>query len=212
MVLGPKVRQTFSMMMIKRLVFSLICMFFVLTGKGQDTSLAMPSKNDGFFLVFQLGYNRGAGTIKFTDEVSLRNTGYMASARVTAGYFIHPTTSLGLSFGLDGYHEPDFNLFPVSADVRYYLKPDKKTVFCNADVGYSMKAGTAFKSGALGDVAIGYRMNAGKRVNVLLSTGVNYQRIENANTFIINYGTGTIDYVQSSFWIRSFAFNVGFLF
>jgi hypothetical protein len=187
-------------------------LFFALPGKSQDSLFAFPNKNEGYFLIFQLGYNKGAGKIKLTETTSTRNNGYMVSARATAGYFVEPSISLGLSFGLDGYHDPSFNLFPATLNFKYYLRPEGKTVFMNADIGYSLKLSQSFKSGAATDLSVGYRINSGKKVNVLLGTGINFQHIENANSFIYNIQTGSFEYVQSSFWLTTIAFNVGFLF
>src|SRR5688500_16434068 len=204
--------RSVALFMSRSLLISSLCIFFYLTGECQDPSITVPNRNNGLFFIFQLGYNKGVGKINLTETTSTRNSGYMVSARATTGYFLNAKTALGLSLGLDGYHKPDFNLLPASMNMRYFLKPDRNSIFFDADLGYSLKLSESFKSGMLGDLSVGYRMNAGKKANLLLSTGVNLQRIENANTYIYNRQTGSTDYVQSSFWLTSFAFNLGFLF
>lgn len=143
--------------MSRNLSISCLCFFIILSGQCQEPSISFPNRNNGLFLIFQLGYNKGVGKINLKETMSARNSGYMVSARATTGYFLNPKTSLGLSLGLDGYDEPNFNLLPVSVNLRYFFKPDRKSIFFDADLGYSLRLSESFKSGILGGLSLGYR-------------------------------------------------------
>lgn len=192
--------------------FLFICTLLSTAAQAQETPLAFPSKNEGAFFIFQLAYNRGLGKIRPTHTVSTQNYGYMVSARGVAGYFLEPELSIGILIGLDGYHKPDYNLFPLEASFRYYLVPDKETLFFNMNVGYAIKLSNSFKSGTAGDISVGYRINSGNQVNLLIGASLNFQRIENADLFVYNTATQNLEYVQDSLWLATLGFNVGFLF
>lgn len=198
--------------MIKRLLL-LIGLTWCLPEQAAAQSAAVgekKNKNSGWFNVTQLGYSRGFGTARFRDDVVVRNGGYVGRLRTTFGYFVTPHTSVGLGFGLDGYHNPGYNTAPLVADARYYWNPTGNSPFVAANAGYSLGLARAFQRGAVGSANAGYRFIWGRRTHLLVSAGVDVHQIKEAR--ILVFTPSAFERVQNNIWLQSLALNAGFLF
>jgi hypothetical protein len=178
---------------------------------AQDLLPKERERND-FFVIVQGGYNLGVGKIEITEDLSVRNKGNMYRLKAVAGYFVTPLLSVGLGAGLDGFHKPSFNTFPVMADVRYFFKSSGNHPFAGVALGHSVKLSDEFKSGLYSGINFGYNFGKGRKTPVLVSAGIDFHQIKDASTYIYYEQTQTFMYVQSTFWITSVSFNVALLF
>jgi hypothetical protein len=195
-----------------RILFVVILYMVCLTGIA-EAQVVVPSKknkNWGVFNITQIGYNRGVGKIKGDNYVFL-NRGSVFRLRTTFGYFLKPTVSLGLGFGLDGYHNPGYNTAPLVADVRYYLNPTGNSLFFSGNLGYSLKLAEPFAQGIYTSANMGFRSILGKQTHLLLSAGIDGHQIKDAVFYVYDPNRG-FERVETNIWLQSISFNAGFLF
>lgn len=169
------------------------------------------NKNSGVFNITQIGYNQGIGNTRYRDNAEFRNRGYVNRLRTTFGYFVNPNVSLGLGFGLDGYHSPGYNTAPLVADARYYWRPAGNSPFVALNAGYSLKLDYPFEEGMMGSANAGYRFIWGRRTHILLSAGLDLHQIKDARVIIFTSPTSA-ERFQADIWLKSLSFNAGFLF
>ena len=176
---------------------------------SQDVSSS--TNNRGIFNITELGYSRGFGRINYSDGIKVKNGGYVGRFRTIFGYFIDPKFSIGIGAGLDGYHNPTYNTFPVLVDARYYFKTGDLSPFINVDIGYSLKLGDPFEEGIYSGVGIGYKFLQGKKINFLINTGIDFHQIKDARLLVINYPY-QYETIRSTVTLTSIFFKFGLLF
>ncbi len=190
------------------LLFSLLSIQFAF---GQE-AFSIQKKESGLCFIVQLGYNLGVGNIRIQDDFVAKNNGYLVRLRTSLGYFVSPQLLLSVGTGLEGYHDPSYNLLPIAVNGRYFVRPNGKSIFLSGDAGYSVKLGDQFKAGAYSGLAIGYRITQRNKMSILVSGGMDFHQIRNAQSLIFNQQNSTYQYVESSFWLKSFSINTAFVF
>ena len=198
-------------MIYKAVLTSGVGLLLAVSATAQTNPLPVKkSKNTGLFNITQIGYNAGVGQATYRSDVVLDYRGSVNRFRTTFGYFLNPAVSVGLGFGLDGYHEPSYNTAPLVADVRYYFQPTGNSLFVTGNVGYALKLGAGFERGVTTGLHVGYRVIAGRSTNLLFSVGPEAQQIQDARINVV--GPGSFEQIASTIWLKSISFNAGFLF
>ena len=175
-----------------------------------DLKPAKKNKNVGLFNITEIGYNRGIGQATFRPDVVVDNQGTVNRLRTTFGYFLRPDVSVGLGFGLDGYHDPSYNTAPLVADVRYYHHPTGNSLFVAGNTGYALKLGAGFEQGITAGLHVGYRLILGRSTHLVFSAGPDTQQLRDARILVI--GPTSFEEIESTIWLKSLSFNAGFLF
>lgn len=130
------------------------------------------------------------------------------SLRVKVMYDINPKISAGIGCGLDGYHYPDYNTFPVFASASYF--PFKKRKFhVMSDLGYSPKISENFEKGMLFDLGVGYRTFFREYFGMNFFIYYNLKQFKKNETLMFDDKPYTYKYNQKR---HSIAFGVGFVF
>jgi len=176
---------------------------------AQSFSQTSNLKHSGFYNITQAGYNSGFGKFNLEENFESQNNGYLVRLRTIFGYFLSDKFSLGLGFGLEGYHSPTYNLAPLILDARYYLKGNEKGLFFNANSGYSLKFSDSFEKGFINSINTGYKIIIRNKIHLLPSIGIDFHQIKNDEfTFITPQG---VESKNVSFWLKSVSFNLGIL-
>lgn len=162
-------------------------------------------KSSKFYNITELGYGKGVAVLRFkSSDIDLKDAGYYIRLRTQFGYFFSSQFSLGLGFGLDGYHNETFNTAPLFADGRYYFSQSPKSFFIFSNIGYAVPLNKIFEQGFMGGIAIGKKIPRSKLI-IAPSIGLNIQHFKD-----ITYFTSTG--IESSIGVMSVQFNVGLLF
>lgn len=123
-------------------------------------------KNEKFISIVQFSYMKN---YKANNEITLSGQGkrnnklntdnaHAYSLQVVLGYFVVPKRlSIGMGFGLDGYHEPGFNSAPLYGDIRLYLTDERNAVYMYANLGTLTKLSSRFVRGYSGKIGCGYK-------------------------------------------------------
>jgi hypothetical protein len=185
--------------------------FFIFTMAISSVGFAQgQKKSHNLYGVFQFGYLKGTGNIEFND-VRTANKGNAFRARISGGYYITPKFSTGLGWGLEGYHDPDYNLAPLFVESRYFLKPMGNALFIQANAGYQLSLSNEFRKGTYLGIYGGYKIGK-KRVHVLLSTGLDFNQVRNANILVYDATTNSLAVQHADIWLKSISFNCAFEF
>ena len=159
----------------------------------------------------QLGYNRGVGTVKVRDDLSLKNDSYAYGLELGVGLFIRPQMLIGFNAGMMGLHDPDYNLLPLSVDFRYFFQKKLNSPIIGASSGYSLKLNHNFKCGLVSGINFGYRFG-NRKVPVTLMMGFDFHQIKDASMVIYDIQTQTFESIRPTLWFKSFSASVGFQF
>jgi hypothetical protein len=166
---------------------------------------------DPYFMV-NGGYNIGIGSIRFNDDLSLRNTGRLYRLRLSGGFQLDQRLMLGIGAGLEAYHQPDFNFLPIAFEGRYFLTTKANRPFLGAGAGYSIKLSESFKSGICSGINVGCSLGKGRRTPLLIGAGLDLHQARNTTTYIFHVQTQRYEYIHSNLWLKSFTINVALLF
>ena len=90
------------------------------------------------------------------------------------GYFFSPYFSLGVGFGLDGYHNPNINTMPLFLDSRVYLKNGYNSLFAFMDLGLLAKVSDNFTKGSMFNIGAGYKFSLGEKKRIFLLPELSY--------------------------------------
>lgn len=131
-----------------------------------------PDNNIGLFGIIQASYIKNykasfrqiePGSDKTTNLDTKNSNTY--SLNMIVGYFILPKRlSLGMGFGLDGYHNPNANTAPLYGDLRFYLTSGRNIPYLYIDYGYLVKLGVDFHKGQVGRIGVGYKFFVSKKL------------------------------------------------
>jgi hypothetical protein len=186
-------------------LFLLLC--FSLSVEAQDVK-----KNKKIFNITKFSYIdpknalleesiEGEGV--FATDLNVENAQAYSLQTIT-GYFISPLFSVGIGFGLDGYHEPTFNTAPLFIDARFYFQNRRNTPMLFVDYGTLVKLGEEFEKGTMVEAGAGYKFFISDKLAMLAS---------------INFSAKGISLTDESFTtsdetvtIRGIGFTLGFIF
>ncbi|HYF67306.1 MAG TPA: hypothetical protein VD884_04180 [Ohtaekwangia sp.] len=198
--------------MLKNTVVILFFMFATVDVYGQDSTKSVET-DKSFFVIIQAGYDVGIGSIRVSDkpEASIKNEGHLYRIRFVAGYFVRPKFSVGIAAGLEGYHQPNYNMFPVLLDLRFYKNPEGNSPFASAGLGYAIPLSDNFEQGLHNSLHVGYQLGKGRKTPIMASIGVDMQYIKNAKGTYEVRRMGTA-YIESSIWLTSLSFNLAMRF
>jgi len=198
--------------MLKNTVVILLFFFATVDVYSQDSTKAVGTDKD-FFVMIQAGYDMGIGSIRVSDkpEASIKNEGHLYRLRFVAGYFVRPKFSMGIAAGLEGYHEPTYNMFPVLLDLRYYKNPAGNSPFVSAGLGYAVPLSKNFEQGLHNSLHVGYQVGKGRKTPIMASIGIDMQYIKNAKGTYEVRQLGTA-YIESSILLTSLSFNLAMRF
>lgn len=180
--------------------FIIICIFICsISVYGQSVK----QKESKFYNITEIGYGLGIGKINLKKaNQKIDNDGYYVRLRTQFGYFLNDQFSVGLGFGLDGYHEFTANTAPLFLDARYYFTHQPQSFFVFLNSGYAIPLSENFETGYMGAIVLGKRISTRKLI-LLPGIGVNVQQLRN----IEYYSNGTED-----FNLTTISFNLGLMF
>lgn len=163
---------------------------------------AVKQKESKFYNITEIGYGLGIGKIslKYTNQ-QIDNDGYYVRLRTQFGYFLSKQLSMGLGFGLDGYHEITANTAPLFLDARYYFTHQPQSFFVFLNLGYAIPLSNNFETGYMGAIVLGKKISTRKLI-LLPGIGINIQHLKD-----IEYTIGTED-----FNLATISFNLGLMF
>ncbi len=93
--------------------------------------------------------------------------------RASVRYQFSEAISAGLGLGLDGYHNPDYNTFPVFITAQYAPLSDNRNAFLFADLGRGFGDTTHFNHGTTLNLGAGYKLMTGKNFGLTFRLGYN---------------------------------------
>lgn len=132
-------------------------------------------RNKGFFNITRFSYILVdnvkqdvfvPGTGNFSYDLPSNKAGAY-SLQTINGYFFNPYLSAGIGVGLDGYHDPNINTFPLFAEVRAYLKDGSNSPFAYMDYGGLIKISDNFKKGNMFNIGAGYKIFVSDRIALM---------------------------------------------
>ena len=153
---------------------------------SQEKKQVDENRNKGYFNITKFGY-------KFVSRASLEtfnpilgnskfdlptNEASVFSLQTINGYFINSYVSLGVGFGLDGYHNPNANTIPLFADIRLYAKDSKKSGYLFANAGTLVQIENGRRRGGMINIGLGYKYPINnKRFILITDLGFSYKNI-----------------------------------
>lgn len=154
-------KHIYTKIIIPILLFSLISIeLFSQDLKGEDTY-----KNENFFGIVKASLALPI-SVEYENDHATEKIGSLKSSILSlnaiGGYYLIPELSLGLGFGLDGFHNPTANTFPIYGDLRYYVKDEGDTWYGLLNYGKNLKLNDSFKKGELIRIGVGYKFFIGK--------------------------------------------------
>lgn len=192
----------FSTTFYMKYVILVLSFLYSFHGIGQDKKITFK---------IEAGYLAGIGQINYGDVLQFKNTSSAVRLRVGSSYFLTNRSSLGITFGLDGYGDPVNNTAPLIVEARHYLPLNKKLLSIGLGLGGSLKLSQEFEKGLYFSSSIGYVVNT-KRGNWIPSLGYNLQQIADPEILILNLSNNTTELINDSFYINSLSFNLSFEF
>lgn len=166
---------------------SLIALFLLVTiSYGQtsfDDNTSKDSKrNKGYFNITRFSYiavNNVKQDIFIPGEggysIDLPSGNAKAfSLQTINGYFFNPYFSVGAGIGLDGYHEPNINTFPVFLDIRGYLSDNYNSLFAFMDIGTLLHLGNEFERGNMFNIGLGYKVFLNRENRIAITPEFGY--------------------------------------
>ena len=154
---------------------------------GQESHKKDEFRNKGYFNITRFSYinTNVVERETFTPESGIVVTDLSAensrafTLQTINGYFISPYFSLGVGFGLDGYHNPDINTMPLFLDVRAYLNNNYDSPFIALDLGTLVKIEPELRQGRTFQASAGYKLfiEREKRIALIADIGYTYKSI-----------------------------------
>jgi len=187
-----------------------VAIIFLLLPQLRGVCQAVKVKQSRFFNITEIGYGNGIGKINFEKiGYKIENESHFVRVRTEFGYFITKKLSLGLGFGLDGYHDYTFNTAPLFVDTRFYFKTQPQTFFVFSNIGYAIPLAGNFEKGFIGGVSFGRKISM-RRVILLPSIGINLQRLNDIGYY--SFGQNQAGSYSDNITNTSLQFNLGLLF
>lgn len=188
------------------------CLFWLLALGQLPGQSSFPDSEKRFFFITEIGYLSGTGNVNI-DNIKDSNDGFGARLKFIAGHRINDHFSAGVGLGLDGYHEPTYNTFPIFMDFRSYLKDTKTTPFAFLDLGYAVGITDKFETGLLTHIGIGQKLYLGffgKKAYFLPSVGFNLQKIKRERQVIVGgQFPPQLETIEDNITVKSFSINLG---
>lgn len=191
----------------KKIVIILTSLLISVAVHAQN-HLTKLDKNTGLFGIVEASFIKNYSLIHSISGQNASDTHLDAgqsvaySLNVMMGYYVIPKRlSLGLGFGLDGYHVPDMNTAPLYGDLRYYLKSARKTPFVYLDYGGLVKLGDAFHKGQMLRIGAGYKFFVSKKLCMTTDLNFNFKSVSNTD---VAFGS------KDAIFVKGVAITVGF--
>ncbi|MBS9766204.1 MAG: hypothetical protein KGV44_01535 [Flavobacteriaceae bacterium] len=158
-----------------RKITLLLLIFVVTVSKAQSLD-----RNKGFSSIIQFSlmknykasneiYTKGKGYKNYKLDVNNANA---YSLNCILGYFVIPKMlSVGVGFGLDGYHNPNFNSAPLYLDARIFLMESRNSPYMYLDFGGLVKLSSAFEKGLTAKIGWGYKFFTSDKICLNASVG-----------------------------------------
>ncbi len=167
----------------KIMLLLLISSVLVLNAQNSD-------RNEGFssIIQFSLIKNYKISNEVFTEGVGIKNhklktnNSNAYSLNYILGYFVVPKMlSVGVGFGLDGYHQPNFNTAPLYVDTRLFLMESKNSPYVYLDFGMLVKWSSTFKRGLMAKIGFGYKFFTSDKICLNASLDFNAKGVSLTN-------------------------------
>lgn len=145
----------------------LIFFFSVLLGglNAQDLNRKDVFKNEGLFAIVKTGFGVPLN-VEWQDGIETTKIGNSKSSLyfldVIGGYYLIPELSLGIGVGLEGFHNPSSNTFPLYGDIRYYSEVEGNSWYASLSYGRNLELNNTFRKGELIRLGLGYKFFTGK--------------------------------------------------
>lgn len=194
--------------MMKKTLLVLSVLLMTVAVYAQDNGVKDPNKNTGMFGIVQGSFIKNYSVIHSVSGQHSYDTPLDArqsvaySLNVIMGYYVIPKKlSLGLGFGLDGYHIPDMNTAPLYGDLRFYLNPKRNTSFLYLDYGGLVKFNETFHKGQMLRLGSGYKFFVSKRLCMTADLSFDFKSVSN---------TDEVFSPKDAIFVKGVAFTVGF--
>lgn len=180
----------------------IIAFLYSFDGIGQDKRITFK---------IEAGYLSGIGQIKYGDALAFDNSSSAVRLRVGSSYFLTKRSSLGVTFGLDGYGDPVNNTAPLLLEAKHYFLLGNKTLFMGVGLGGSLKLTQEFEKGFHFSPSVGYVIIT-KKGNWIPSIGYNLQQISDPEITIFDLSRNSRTLFNDPFYLNSISFNLAFEF
>jgi len=193
-------------------ILLLLLIIASLTLKAQESNKYRDlDRNEKFLSIIQLSYiknyearNRISLQGQGTRDIDLNtDNAHAYSLNFIFGYFVIPKRlSIGIGFGLDGYHEPGFNSAPLYGDFRFFLTNERNVPYIYTNLGGLLKLGSTFRRGQNARLGFGYKFFISQKL--CLNTDISYVAKGDSLT---NESVVTSD---DAIYIKGVALSIGF--
>lgn len=143
-----------------------------------------------------VSYATGIGNFEI-NNTEFTYEGYAASVKLARNIFKSKKVVLQTSVSLEGYHNPNFNLLPLSFSTSIKLLENFNAYL---ETGYAIRISEKFNTALLISPGINYSNN-----NFIVNIGYNIQQI-NQGGFRITENNNTI---FENIYLRSIKFSIG---
>lgn len=148
----------------KNYILTLLSILCVTAIYAQNLKSKDPYKNENFFGIVKFGIGLPLSVEHQQGHISKElgsSKTSVYSLNAIGGWVIVPEFSVGLGLGLDGFHSPSSNTFPLYLDLRYYTKDEGNTWYGLLDYGRGLKLNDTFRKGELIRIGVGYKFFTG---------------------------------------------------
>lgn len=194
-------------MMLKILFIVIMLLSTSLASTGQ-----VKKKSSRFYNTTEIGYGHGVGNIKLkTFNSKIPYEGHFFRLRSQLGYFLTEQISMGVGFGLDGYHEFTANTAPVFIDARYFFSTDPQSFYAGLNIGKSLSISDNFESGKMYSILAGKKISTRKLI-LLPSIAFHIQQLDSFPFFGFDPAKSQTILINETVDLRSITVNLGILF
>jgi len=154
-------------------------------------------------LGYMIGFAENGSSYKITRSSYKMCTN---SIRFSGVYHFTNTLSTGIGAGSERYETPGYNTLPIFALFRYAPLPFFPKGYVYTDLGYSIKVSSAYTSGLLYDLGIGYQWMLHKHFGLKAQIGYNLKQ------FKTDYQSSELSGEKVTQWRHSLVLSTGLVF
>jgi len=196
----------------KRTIVILSILFMGAVSQAQEQkNMIISNRNTGLFGILQASYIKNYNAYRIisgsdgVQKINLKTTGSNTySLNAIFGYFVIPKRlSIGVGFGLDGYHNPDINTAPLYGDIRFYFTSERNIPYIYVDYGGLIQLGQEFHKGQVGRIGIGYKFFVSKKLCLVADVSFAAKSISYSNDPVLKS--------DDAVFIKGIGFTLGFL-
>lgn len=195
----------------KKTIVVLSILFMAAVSQAQElNNMITNNKNTGLFGILQASYIKNYNAYRVisgpdgVQKIDLETTGSNTySLNVIFGYYvISRRLSVGVGFGLDGYHNPDINTAPLYGDIRFYFTSERNIPYIYIDYGGLVQLGQEFHKGQVARIGLGYKFFVSKKLCMVADVSFAAKSISYTNDPVLRS--------DDAVFIKGVGFTLGF--